>query len=159
MEYCNVTGLDQGHYVDTQCTLIWGEGNIDVEPMFADAANRDYHLKVPRAAGTAASAIGFWMTAGIMTRPMMKTVPVSMPATLRLEPATNYGANGGSPNIGAYGGTEQASRSASQKCCMMCLPADFNCDCLINLEDLTIMLEDWLNCNLLPRYYCDQGAI
>ncbi len=159
VEYCNVTGLDQGHYVDTQCTLIWGEGNIDVEPMFADAANRDYHLK--SASGRWDSSIGDWVLddGGNYDPSDDENSPCIDAGNPAFGTRNELRCNGGSPNIGAYGGTEQASRSASQKCCMMCLPADFNCDCLINLEDLTIMLEDWLNCNLLPRYYCDQGAI
>ena len=127
--------------------------------MFADAANRDYHLK--SASGRWDSSIGDWvLDDGGNYDPSddenSRCIDAGNP---EFGTRNELRCNGGSPNIGAYGGTEQASRSASQKCCMMCLPADFNCDCLINLEDLTIMLEDWLNCNLLPRYYCDQGAI
>lgn len=157
VDYCNITGLDQGHYVDAQCTLEWGEGNIEVEPMFVNAAQRDYHLK--SAAGHWDSSIDDWaLDDGGNYDPADDE---NSPCIDAGDPATGtrneLRCNGDRANIGAYGGTEQASRSANQKCCMMCLPADFNCDCLINLEDMAIMLEDWLKCNFLPRYYCDEG--
>ncbi len=72
-----------------------------------------------------------------------------------VEVTGEYACNGSRVNLGAFGNTEQASRSAGQKCCMMCTPTDFNCDCRINLEDLAYLLEDWLKCNYLPRHYCD----
>ena len=59
VEYCDVTGLDQGHYVEVQCTLDWGAGNFAAEPLFADAAQRDYHLR--SAAGRWDPSVGDWV--------------------------------------------------------------------------------------------------
>ncbi|NLH18112.1 MAG: hypothetical protein GX455_16170 [Phycisphaerae bacterium] len=72
---------------------------------------------------------------------------------------TEYNCNGSRVNLGAYGNTDQASRSPGQKCCMMCIASDFNCDCRINLEDLAYMMEDWMRCNYLPRHYCDDYIV
>ena len=62
-----------------------GEGNIDVDPLFADAANGDYHLL----AGSPCIDAG--------------------------DPTTSVGSepipNGGIINMGAYGGTTEASKS------------------------------------------------
>lgn len=154
VSYCDVTGLDQGHLVELFCTLEWGEGNLDADPLFVDAAGRDYHLK---------SASGHWdrglrdwvlddggnyeavddenspaIDAGDPNSPFDEEVPC----------------NGGRVNLGAYGGTAEASRSGTEKCCMLCIQGDFNCDCIINLEDLAVLMEQWLKCNLLPRHHC-----
>ncbi|MHC4314205.1 MAG: right-handed parallel beta-helix repeat-containing protein [Planctomycetota bacterium] len=44
VDYSDVEGGAAGVYVDTDCTLNWGEGNIDADPCFVDADNGDYHL-------------------------------------------------------------------------------------------------------------------
>lgn len=159
VDYCDVTGLDHGHLFDPpaspECVLDWGEGNFDADPLFVDAPGRDYHLK---------SASGHW-------NPLLHDwvlddgdnyddsddenspcIDISDPNLSVIE---EMECNGNRANIGAYGGTSQASRSPSQKCCMMCLQGDFNCDCIIDLNDLVVLLEQWLNCNLVPRHFCD----
>ncbi|MBW8042403.1 MAG: hypothetical protein FVQ85_20740 [Planctomycetes bacterium] len=44
VDYSDVDGGAAGVYVDTDCTLNWGEGNIDADPCLVDADNGDYHL-------------------------------------------------------------------------------------------------------------------
>ena len=155
VNYCDVSGLDQGHLIGANCTLEWGLGNINVDPLFVNPALNDYHLK---------SASGHWNP---QTRDWVlddggnydpaddENSPCIDVGDPNIPPDQELQCNGGRVNIGAYGNTEQASRSPGQKCCMQCLEADFNHDCLINLEDLVRIMEDWLRCNLLPRHYCD----
>ncbi|MBA7484808.1 hypothetical protein ES707_20339 [subsurface metagenome] len=50
ISYSDVEGGSAAAYVETNCTLNWGVGNIDADPMFFDASNpdpslRDYHLR------------------------------------------------------------------------------------------------------------------
>ena len=79
-----------------------GQGNIDVEPYFADPDNGDYHL---------ASRSGRWNPKSLswiqdnMTSPCIDAGDENTPVNLEPSP------NGGVVNIGAYGGTEEASKS------------------------------------------------
>jgi parallel beta-helix repeat protein len=62
-----------------------GEGNIDEDPLFADASNGDFHL--------------------LVSSPCIDTGDPNSEFTLEPEP------NGGIINMGAYGGTSEASKS------------------------------------------------
>ena len=79
-----------------------GEGNIDTDPLFADADNSDYHLK---------SETGRWDTNSEswikddLTSPCIDTGDPNSPIANEPEP------NGGRINMGAYGGTSEASKS------------------------------------------------
>ncbi len=88
-------------YSDVQGT--WpGAGNIDSDPMFADNLSGDYHLK---------SAAGRWdpvSLSWVQDSSSSPCIDAGDPANdAGLEPAPN----GLVINIGAYGGTEQASKS------------------------------------------------
>ncbi|MBA7468459.1 hypothetical protein ES707_03710 [subsurface metagenome] len=79
-----------------------GEGNIDVAPCFADPGNRDYHLK---------SEASRW-------DPVSQTWvqdELTSPCIDAGEPDTSIGSepspNGDIINMGAYGGTDEASKS------------------------------------------------
>ena len=79
-----------------------GEGNIDIDPCFADPFRRDYHLK---------SEAGRW-------EPNTETWVIddlTSPCIDAGQPGTSIGQepapNGGIINMGAYGGTDQASKS------------------------------------------------
>jgi hypothetical protein len=78
------------------------EGNIDVEPCFADSTNRDYHLR---------SEAGRWDPA----TESWTTDPVTSPCIDAGNPETEIGEesdpHGSRVNMGAYGGTGQASKS------------------------------------------------
>jgi len=84
----------QGGYV--------GEGNIDADPLFADPANGDYHLKSQAGRWDPVSEI--WVIDEI-TSPCIDTGDPNDPIGLEPEP------NGGIINMGAYGGTVEASKS------------------------------------------------
>ncbi len=46
VSYSDVEGGDAGVHVETGCTLNWGEGNIDTDPLLVDPVAGDYHLSV-----------------------------------------------------------------------------------------------------------------
>jgi hypothetical protein len=77
-----------------------GEGNIDVDPLFADPSNGDFHLK---------SQTGHWSHLGWITdnvtSPCIDAGDPLSPAGDEPEP------NGLRINMGAYGGTAEASKS------------------------------------------------
>jgi hypothetical protein len=80
-----------------------GEGNIDSEPFFADPDKGDYHLKSQ--AGRWDPAIQMWVSDSV-TSPCIDAGDPSTP--LGAEPWPN----GGIVNMGAYGGTGEASKTA-----------------------------------------------
>jgi hypothetical protein len=82
-----------------------GEGNINANPFFVDTENRDYHLK---------SQSGRWDT----TSQGWVIDPISSPCIDTGDPSISVGLerfpNGGRINMGAYGGTPEASLSPRQ---------------------------------------------
>jgi len=101
----NAPGQIFGGATATYCDVQggWpGEGNIDVDPLFADPANGDYHLK---------SQTGRWDEAS----ESWVTDDVGSPCIDTGDPDASVGdepePNGGRINMGAYGGTTQASKS------------------------------------------------
>jgi len=79
-----------------------GEGNIDADPLFADAENGDYHLKSQT--GRWDPADGSWIIDDL-TSPCIDAGDPNSPVGEEPEP------NGGRINMGAYGGTAEASKS------------------------------------------------
>ena len=78
------------------------DGNIDADPLFADPANGDYHLK---------SQAGRWDPMSLM----WIQDDVSSPCIDTGDPNSDFGLepepNGSAINMGACGGTDQASKS------------------------------------------------
>jgi parallel beta-helix repeat protein len=79
-----------------------GAGNIDADPLFADPANGDYHLKSQ--AGRWHPGSETWISDDLTSDCIDAGDPAS---AIGLEP----NANGAVINMGAYGGTNQASKS------------------------------------------------
>jgi len=79
-----------------------GEGNIDIDPLFADVDNGDYHLKSE--AGRWDPSSQSWVQ-DPNTSPCIDTGDPNTPVGDELLP------NGGRINMGTYGGTTQASKS------------------------------------------------
>jgi len=79
-----------------------GEGNVDLDPLFADPENGDYHLK---------SRAGRWNPVG----ESWVTDEVTSPCIDAGDPSASVGdepdPNGGRINMGAYGGIGEASKS------------------------------------------------
>jgi len=58
--------------------------------------------------------------------------------------------NGGRINMGAYGGTAEASKSYFGKpTCETIVAGDINGDCMVNFADFAIMVSHWLQDNSL----------
>lgn len=121
------------------CIKVWcsvGEGNIDVDPCFADPNNGDYHLKSQ--AGRWDANEGRW-TRDEVTSPC---IDVGDPMTaIGREPFPS----GGRINMGAYGGTAEASKSYFGKPpCEIIVAGDINGDCAVNFLDFRLMALRWL---------------
>jgi hypothetical protein len=100
----NVAGGQAGVNVEGGCTLNWGAGNIEAEPWFGDPNEDDFHLK---------SEAGRWDPNG---QTWVQDEATS-PCIDRGDPDSDWSAelwsHGGYVNMGAYGGTSQASMSLS----------------------------------------------
>ena len=138
-----------------------GLGNIDANPNFADPANGDYHLKSQ--AGRWDSSTGNWVLDDVTSL----CIDAGNPGCL-------LGDEPGDPdnvriNMGAYGGTAEASRTpvgwglladltndwtvnykdiAGQgkdwQQTASCQPGDLNRDGTVNLADVVLTAADWL---------------
>ncbi len=80
------------------------DGNISEDPLFGDAAHSDYHLR---------SASGRWQRGQWVTDDV--TSPCIDAADPALSVADEPAPNGGRLNMGAYGGTEYASKSPATR--------------------------------------------
>jgi hypothetical protein len=135
-----------------------GEGNIDSDPCFADPGHwadandpnvavepndpnavwvdGDYHLKSQ--AGRWDPNSGTWVQDDV-TSPCIDTGDPNSP--IGHEPFPN----GGIINMGAYGGTAQASKSYfGEPICETIIAGDINGDCKVDFKDFVIMAHHWL---------------
>ena len=113
-----------------------GEGNIDVDPCFADADNGDYHLKSQ--GGRWDANEGGW-TKDDVTSPCIDAGDPMSPVGVEPFP------NGGITNMGAYGGTEEASKSwFGGPPCEIIVAGDVNGDCEVDFLDFRLMALHWL---------------
>jgi thermitase len=101
--YSNIEGGQAGLY-DPLEAVIWGQGNIDVDPLFADFDIDNYYLKSQ--AGRWNPAEKIWVLDDV-TSPCIDAGDPNSPVVDEPEP------NGGRVNMGAYGGTAQAGKSSS----------------------------------------------
>jgi parallel beta-helix repeat protein len=134
--YSNVEGGQEGVYVAKGSTLHWGTGNIDIDPCVADANNGDYHLK---------SQAGRWdANEGRWTRDEVTSLCIDAgdpTSPIGLEPFPD----GGIINMGAYGGTREASKSYFGKPpCETIVAGDINGDCIVDFKDFALMAFHWL---------------
>ena len=130
-----------------------GEGNIDTDPCFAQPGywdqngtpddlnddfwvDGDYHLK---------SQVGRWdANEARWTKDEVTSLCIDAgdPASpIGLEPFPN----GGIINMGAYGGTPEASKSYfGEPICETIVAGDINGDCKVNFKDFALMALHWL---------------
>lgn len=107
-----------------------GQGNISNDPLFADATSGDYHLLSEK--GRYVSAYGLW-SFDDRTSPCIDAGDPAADVSAERMP------NGGRINMGAFGGTPQASLSTWP------LAGDINRDGSIDFRDLAILAEGWLD--------------
>jgi hypothetical protein len=130
-----------------------GEGNIDADPCFAKPGywdtngtpededddvwiEGDYHLKSQ--AGRWDSSSASWVKDDV-TSPCMDAGDPSSPIAFEPFP------NGGMINMGAYGGTKEASKSYfDAPVCETIVAGDINGDCKVDFADFKIMALHWL---------------
>ena len=153
-------------YSDIQGGWTWpGEGNIDDNPCFADPGywadaddpniaaepndpnavwiEGDYHLKSQ--AGKWDPASQSWIQDDV-TSPCIDAGDPNSP--IGHEPFPN----GGIINMGAYGGTVEASKSYFGKpVCETIIAGDINGDCKVDFDDLMILMAHWLE-DHNPKY-------
>ena len=100
--YCNAWSNTDGNYVNLTVTPN-ANGNLSKDPLFANAAAGDFHEKSK--GGRWNPATRAWVKDTVQSPCINKGDPAS---PFALEPAPN----GGRINLGAYGNTAQASKSA-----------------------------------------------
>jgi len=135
-------GCETIAYVDfsvLQSDWYYGGNNIVADPCFADADNGDYHLK---------SQAGRWDP----NTESWVIDAVTSPAIDAGDPADPVGfepfPNGGIINMGAYGGTAEASKSYfGIPPCETIVAGDINGDCKVNFLDFRLMALHWLENN------------
>jgi parallel beta-helix repeat protein len=113
-----------------------GTGNLDANPCFGDPKNGDYHLK---------SQAGRWNP---LTTQWQQDYATS-PCIDAGDPFSPIGpesfSNGGRVNVGAYGGTAEASKSYfGAPPCTTIIAGDINGDCRVDFADFRIMALHWL---------------
>ncbi len=140
--YCNVAGGKSGVSIEGSIDLNWDESNIDVEPCFADPTNNDFHLKSQTARWNQYSQT--WVKDDI-TSPCIDAGDPMSAIGWELFP------NGGFVNMGAYGGTFNASKSYfGEPVCETIVAGDINGDGQVNRADLEIMALHWTDHEPLP---------
>ncbi|MEN6428636.1 MAG: right-handed parallel beta-helix repeat-containing protein [Phycisphaerales bacterium] len=107
-----------------------GQGNINDDPLFADTTGGDYHLLSEK--GRYVSAYGLW-SFDDRTSPCIDAGDPAADVSAERMP------HGGRINMGAFGGTPEASLSQWP------LAGDINQDGSIDFRDLAILAEGWLD--------------
>ena len=107
--------------------------------------NGDYHLL--SAAGRWDPPARAWVT-DALSSPCLDQGDPNLP--IGAEPAPH----GGRLNLGAYGGTAEASKSKVAVGCRAYPAMDFNHDCKVDRADLDIFMQHWLESNLDPNDGC-----
>lgn len=120
-----------------------GSTNIHVDPNFTNPGKDDFHLKSFQGRYLPVDpnffdVSGLW----VLDETMSPCIDAGDPF---INPNVEPESNGGRVNIGAYGNTEYASRGEWP------LAADINRDRIVNLKDLAIVAQQWLDA--LPEIY------
>ena len=111
-----------------------GEGNINADPLFADPVRRDYHLQSEFLNGRYNPYTGIFDANDPNTSPCINAGDPD--SDWSEEPAPN----GDRINMGAYGNTDQASKSDI----FVPVPGDLDHDGDVDMVDLAILTDNWL---------------
>ncbi len=114
-----------------------GIGNINLAPRFVNRNEGDFHLKSE--AGHWDESTQSWVQ-DPSTSPCIDAGNMASPIMLESFP------NGGVINMGAYGGTAEASRSYfGREVCEIIVAGDINGDCRVDLIDIGFIAMNWLD--------------
>lgn len=148
--YCDVNPSGIAHAALGGWTIQNLGGNINVDPLFASVGYDngstwvpgDYHLK---------SMVGRYYP----LKNAWLVDAVHSPCIDAGDPADDYSAepvpNGERVNMGAYGATDEASKSPY---CSTPIAADLTGDCRVDIEDFAELAAAWLSCNMVPAEFC-----
>jgi hypothetical protein len=137
IEYSDIKGGQNGVSVSgTHSTLTWGEGNINADPQFAAPNSSDHHLKSE--AGRWNPNSQSWFQDEV-TSPCIDAGDPNSDWTAELWP------HGKHANMGAFGGTPQASMSLSTVGNI----ADLNKDDSVDQKDMLMFADMWLSEDVL----------
>jgi hypothetical protein len=131
VSYSCLQGYDGDIYTGVEATLDWGDGNIDADPCFADTSAGDYHVR--STAGRWDANTSIWVT-DEGNSPCIDAGDPNSDWTAELWP------HGKRINMGAFGGTAEASMSESEVGNI----ADLDPNGFVNWEDLKILTGKWL---------------
>ncbi len=129
VSYSDIQGGQTDAYVATDCYIDWGLGNLDLDPCFIDPENNEYHLSSIPWQWTDANG---W-TGGTITSPCIDAGNPGSPAPYE------YGYERNRINMGAFGGTYQASAPPAG----WALLADINNDGFVDLTDYSYFAADF----------------
>lgn len=131
VNYCDVQG-DKTGVSNSGGSLVWGNGNLDLDPLFGDPGNDDYYLRSQR--GRYYPKFDVWA----LDEETSPCIDAGDPLdSVGSEPKPN----GDRINMGAFGGTEWASLTHAD--CQ--LVQDENDDGMLNYTDLFLLIERWLD--------------
>ncbi|UCF42385.1 MAG: hypothetical protein JSV99_07200 [Planctomycetota bacterium] len=138
VNYSIIQDGNAGIYNDGLSFVGWGAGNQDVDPCFVDSTGPDYDFHLRSEAGYRRNEDSTWYYDG-ETSPAIDMGDPDYPLGQETFP------NGGRINAGAYGGTNEASRTPSPAgVCETWIAGDINGDCIINFHDLAFIGDHWL---------------
>jgi len=133
---CDEQSAAEIRYNDIVAQAVDGD-NLRADPLFADPNAGDYHLK---------SQAGRWNS----NRKEWVLDDVTSPCIDAGDPVSPLGhepfPNGGRINLGAFGGTIEASKPYfGEPACQTMIPGDINGDCRVDFRDLEILSMHWLH--------------
>jgi len=162
ISHSNIQGGQEAVCLGDGSILEWGSGNLDVDPCFVDSGHWEMDANSPpsprplRNAGGSPSLrihgdyhlmsqAGRWdpnsesWIQDEVTSPCIDAGDPNSP--IGYEPFPN----GGIINMGAYGGTPEASKSYfGEPVCETIIAGDLNGDCRVDFRDLALLLSHWL---------------
>ncbi len=133
-----------------------GEGNIDADPLFADPNNNDYHLKSQ--AGRWDPKTQSWVKDDVTSPCIDAGNPGSSLENELLSIPNNpdYKVYNSRINMGAYGGTSEASFAPYN----WALPADLTNDGIVDFKDFAVFAKYWKKTgNSLPTDLNRDGKV
>jgi hypothetical protein len=132
VSYCDIKGGRNSITVSgSRSTVTWGDGNVNVDPLFAAAGTKDFHLKSQ--AGRWDPTSQSWVQDNV-TSPCIDAGSPNSDWTAELWPHSKR------INMGAYGGTPQASMSLS----VVGNIADLDHNDSVDANDLLALANMWL---------------